>query len=386
MYGSLPKVSKTSVQLLLLFLFWLYFGHPSVLRYQAGRVMVTSLTGPPDPHGVPAPAVTVCARNRTSRIGWKKMNRNITKWKDILQHQCGLVDNITACIFENTYSFDEVIGEAAIGDEFEKSLMNQSFWIADFTYSHDGRCYTLSLDEKIGDKRSSTMMFFSKAADRDQIVYIHDPNFFVINDNPKALSKIKRKVRSNQYSESRIALVDHRLLNRPSAPCVEDPDYSFRTCVRTSFSSQVGCRLVWDMWSDQDRQVCHTMQQYRKFEYLYAKIYKKGGQTIEDKNHTGCVKPCHYREYRMVDVPQVSMNMASKYFVSYFGLLFVSTETILEEEILVYPWTSLVAEFGGTLGLFLGFSFMMLWDGAALVASLARKTVAKTNFISEDKI
>jgi hypothetical protein len=27
------------------------------------------------------------------------------------------------------------------------------------------------------------------------------------------------------------------------------------------------------------------------------------------------------------------------------------------------PWSSLVAEFGGTLGLFLGFSFMTLWDG-----------------------
>ena len=127
------------------------------------------------------------------------------------------------------------------------------------------------------------------------------------------------------------------------------------------------------------------MEQYKKFEHLYAKIYKKGGQTIEDKKHTGCVKPCHFREYRMVDVPDVSMNMANSTFKSYFGLLFVSTETIFEEEILVYPWTSLVAEFGGTLGLFLGFSFMMLWDGAALVATLAGKTVAKTNFLNEDQ-
>ena len=36
--------------------------------------------------------------------------------------------------------------------------------------------------------------------------------------------------------------------------------------------------------------------------------------------------------------------------------------TMMEKEQLIYPLTSLVAEFGGTLGLFLGFSFMTVWD------------------------
>ncbi len=35
---------------------------------------------------------------------------------------------------------------------------------------------------------------------------------------------------------------------------------------------------------------------------------------------------------------------------------------LIESEKLVYTVESLVAEFGGTLGLFLGFSFMNLWD------------------------
>ena len=67
---------------------------------------------------------------------------------------------------------------------------------------------------------------------------------------------------------------------------------------------------------------------------------------------------------------------------------FVSTETLVEEQSLVYPWQSLVfkiisdqmklhiykktlykvnlqvAEFGGTLGLFIGFNFISLWDAA----------------------
>ena len=33
----------------------------------------------------------------------------------------------------------------------------------------------------------------------------------------------------------------------------------------------------------------------------------------------------------------------------------------------VYSWESFVAEFGGALGLFLGFSFISLWDGVELL-------------------
>ena len=45
------------------------------------------------------------------------------------------------------------------------------------------------------------------------------------------------------------------------------------------------------------------------------------------------------------------------------ALLGVSNDTFVETEVLVYTWTSLVAEFGGTLGLFLGFSALSVWDG-----------------------
>ena len=36
---------------------------------------------------------------------------------------------------------------------------------------------------------------------------------------------------------------------------------------------------------------------------------------------------------------------------------------LLEEEVLVYSFHTLVAELGGSLGLFLGVSFMTIWDG-----------------------
>jgi len=45
-----------------------------------------------------------------------------------------------------------------------------------------------------------------------------------------------------------------------------------------------------------------------------------------------------------------------------FSLWALSSKTRVETEELIYPVSTLVAEFGGTLGLFLGFSFISLWD------------------------
>ena len=54
---------------------------------------------------------------------------------------------------------------------------------------------------------------------------------------------------------------------------------------------------------------------------------------------------------------------------------------LVETEALVYTVESLVAEFGGTLGLFLGFSFMNFWDPVELAVAVfpaLAKFVAKT--------
>ena len=53
----------------------------------------------------------------------------------------------------------------------------------------------------------------------------------------------------------------------------------------------------------------------------------------------------------------------------------MSPYMLVEKESLLYPIEYLVAEFGGTLGLFLGFSFMALWDGVELLSKILAKFV-----------
>ena len=53
-------------------------------------------------------------------------------------------------------------------------------------------------------------------------------------------------------------------------------------------------------------------------------------------------------------------NFKSKHYI--FSIWAVSSMTRVETEELIYPVFTLVAEFGGSLGLFMGFLFIYLWD------------------------
>ena len=92
----------------------------------------------------------------------------------------------------------------------------------------------------------------------------------------------------------------------------------------------------------------------------------------EDINeNTGCPKPCHYKKYNFLGGNIVK----SEHYM--FTLLTVSSRTRVETEELIYPMSTLVAEFGGTLGLFLGFSFICLWDNIHILKRLV--AVLRTN-------
>lgn len=69
--------------------------------------------------------------------------------------------------------------------------------------------------------------------------------------------------------------------------------------------------------------------------------------------------------------------MLQKYLIFGFStnallLNFVSTEVEIRREAFVYKATNFVAEIGGALGLFLGVSFLSIWD---ILESLPRRFI-----------
>ena len=84
------------------------------------------------------------------------------------------------------------------------------------------------------------------------------------------------------------------------------------------------------------------------------------------KEMTGCAKPCNYMEYRFHGgkIPS-SFKPSGDHFI--FSLHAQTRYTSIWKEELLYPSSTMIAEVGGILSLFLGFSLVTIWDGAILI-------------------
>ena len=191
-------------------------------------------------------------------------------------------------------------------------------------------------------------------------IHIHDPNFFMLTTNPITVPKIeiRRGIRSRGnrefYEMLYIRATRHVKMNRADAPCGDSAGYSFVRCLKNSISQKAGCRLEGDRVSSDDTTRCKDFDQLLTHEAFYHTLFNMEQREVVET--TGCALPCEYVEYQQQGPP-------SEYGDSFgFGVTFATTEVLVKEDILVYPLLSFIAEFGGALGLFLGFSLNMLWD------------------------
>ena len=73
---------------------------------------------------------------------------------------------------------------------------------------------------------------------------------------------------------------------------------------------------------------------------------------------TNCSLPCTFLEYKVIEKVKEPLDGEIEFWLS---IASKSMEVLREE--LSYPFLSLVADIGGVLGLFIGFNFLMIWDG-----------------------
>ena len=241
-------------------------------------------------------------------------------------------------------------------------------------------CHTFTYENKNG---SSDIFVLDPTL--NYRIFIHDTKYYHLL--PKSLFPriflqyaAGQNFKAGHYENNEISVTKHQLLNRPASPCVEEEDYDFLECVKTSQAKMVGCRPPWDIWSPHTIPLCQTMEQLQEYEQTDLKFFK-----MKSKNKfimmTGCLPPCHYKvstivsasdfstndkitskEYRMTENPKSGIS-------SFFGnnnsfmfvISFLDIER-LEREVQAYPVISFVAEMGGALGLFIGVSFLSVLD------------------------
>ena len=106
-------------------------------------------------------------------------------------------------------------------------------------------------------------------------------------------------------------------------------------------------------------------------------------ELFEILEFTGCLTPCNFVEYSLTSQPAID----EKHDTRIFFALSSSTNIVSKTEIYIFPFESLVAELGGALGLFLGFSFVMVWDLIDLIikSGLEKCKRKQTNHTLEQK-
>ena len=213
------------VQVALLTIFLYFFGFPAVARFAKKKVMVVETTT--DNRGIPSPAITIAAINQI---------------KDDSCFDKGA--SIEDCLERDTFNRSETVRRVIIGWKRKKEInLTQENLREDFTLNYAGRYFTLDLPMKIGPDDNVDQIFLELNTNLTYTVLIHDPEYFLYNENPIALPTTTRrftaKDRMSNSWLNRLELAEVNQLNLPSSPCIEDPSYNFQACLRRSIAEKV---------------------------------------------------------------------------------------------------------------------------------------------------
>ena len=127
-------ILRVLLQITLLWMFLYFFGVPSVRRYQASKVMV--VMEEKDTAGIPAPAVTICAR--------------VEGETKVISGACNGSVNVFSCVEAERWAFmEDVVLDAGKGESPTiRDLMAAELW--DLQIRSNFECFTFSMNERIG--------------------------------------------------------------------------------------------------------------------------------------------------------------------------------------------------------------------------------------------
>ena len=326
-----------SLYCLFLILFMVFFGIPSIQKYQSKETIF--LSSRKWTNGIEAPAVTLIALSNNTGYGWKtktnqtsSLNGRFTN--SFLLDHCKEINqtDLEDCILKDSFGLTDFLTMATF--DMRKGVLNTSAWTEDMDMTANGRLFTWS-PQKLISPVMEHFMVMTVYKNFRLCISVHDTDYYFISSSPfgtaLALWEFDGNSMTNHYQE--LTLVMHKKLNLDHQPCEESKDYRFITCVMESLAQQVGCRRPWDRWSSKDRAICTERNQFKQFDRLFSMLLTAEVDKIE--RLTGCLKPCSYKEYKFVNsnpkpllVGQVPDNQIA------FGLWAVSEYTQFEEEVL----------------------------------------------------
>ena len=303
---------------LLFVLFMVFFGVPSIEKYQRKDTII--VTSKVSTNGIEAPAVSIVVLSENG-YGWKANTSQTSSLLGrynmafLLDHckEINLTD-VEHCIAKNSFELTDFMTTATFKlSPSTVGELDKTSWTEDVGETPDGRIFTWN-PQRIITPDLEDIVFLSVYKNFTYFIFVHDIDFYIIGTNPlgatPAFWTFNGKTMQNHYHE--IALVKHKRLNLDHQPCEADENYRILDCVKKSFAKQVGCRLPWDKPRDlgprdkptiQDGGVCTTRDQFKQFDTFFKT--STTNEIDQVKKLTGCLTPCSYKEYKfLTSVPK----------------------------------------------------------------------------------
>ena len=342
--------SKFFISLLLFITFFSVFGISTIRKFLKEDI-VTVTSSSPRPEGLPLPAITVCSFGPSGRGAKSYEQTRICLGKDNLEE-------LLLCVRKNSFNLHETIIRTIQLDLIKNEMMelNSTYWKSDIyssTRSNPENCHTLEYPESVTNMDMLRIDLTKGQQVRSHKVFVYDPSFFVKKlDSFFVPFLFLADPNGKSY---RIVTTYRTRMNRPPEfSCNMDHSHSFTECVANSLATKIGC-----VFPRQGQQIpdiplptCNTSGDLLHLWDEHYKLYLADQPSLTKL--TGCLVPCHYHQYSIVGTPD-KYEIAD---MTYMTLSFASTTMTTSQEQPLYPLDSLVSEFGGALGLFLGFSFL----------------------------
>jgi len=311
------------------------------------------------------PSITIC-----SLSGYKE---KITKHQDLKLNN----------YLNNTLELDEILLWVTNDDNLwtiEQMIKDKTSWQVTTTYSlYKGRCHTISYLHEVAGWKMGHFVLNSKI---EFWIYIHDlgEEYFLHHDFWPTIPK-KYHVKEADVTIDVMIQKEVKITNKN---CEKDEEYSYFDCLRKDFQeivieNNLNCTYPWIEsmkgslnYKEEEKPTCTASDDYK----LANDISMNYATAASSFTHQKCLAPCQLAKYsagftaydtkseinldELLSTEDVGVdkNGTAGSEVRLINLFYSTTDEVISTTSLMVDFNTFVSNVGGSLGLFLEFSFI----------------------------
>ena len=175
----------------------------------------------------------------------------------------------------------------------------------------------------------------------------------------KELINVQSYTVSGTWTEYRVEPIEIQHINQDNAPCISDKTavINMWDCIKEDMYSKLNCTLPW-MAKAGDVNLCSSPQEYDIFFSEMDEGFSHNTEYLEKV--AKCTPACKRVEYSAKLHNTWPVEALTDQWI--LAILFAKDMFPVEEHFYIYDAPNLIADFGGYLGLLLGYSLLGFYD------------------------